>query len=45
MGLLEDILLASLGGLIISISSSLHLWTMGRITGMSGTLNGILTFD
>lgn len=45
MASFNDLLLASIGGLLISLSSSLNLLIMGRITGMSGTLNGIITLD
>lgn len=37
--------MASIGGLLISVSSSLNLYLKGNITGMSGTLNGIMFGD
>lgn len=40
-----DIQFAIIGGLLISISSSLNLLLKGRITGMSGIFNGLITFD
>jgi len=42
---LQDIQNAFLGGLLISLASSLHLWLKGRVTGMSGIFNGIIKFD
>ncbi|KRX04581.1 hypothetical protein PPERSA_04396 [Pseudocohnilembus persalinus] len=41
----EQLLLGAVGGLLISLSSSLHLYIKGRVTGMSSILNGLLTLD
>lgn len=41
----NGLICASIGGLLICLSSSLHLLTKGRITGMSGIMNGIITLD
>lgn len=40
-----DILLAIIGGTLISLSTTFHLLTKGRVTGMSGIFYGILTRD
>lgn len=42
--MLESILFASLGGAIIGIASSMMLIFNGRVTGISGIYNGILSF-
>lgn len=42
--MLDSILLASLGGAIIGIASSMMLIFNGRVTGISGIYNGILSF-
>ena len=36
-----DMLMATLGGIIIGLSTSIHLKFKGRITGMSGILFGL----
>lgn len=41
----SDLILAFIGGLLISIATSLHLFLKGRITGMSGAFFGLLTFE
>lgn len=41
----NDLICASIGGLLISLSSSIHLFTKGRVTGMSGIMNGIITLE
>lgn len=35
---------AFIGGVIISVATSVHLLTNGRVTGMSGIFNGVITF-
>lgn len=40
-----DILLALIGGTLISLSTTFHLLTKGRVTGMSGIFYGILSLD
>lgn len=42
--MLESILMASLGGAIIGVASSMMLIFNGRVTGISGIYNGILSF-
>lgn len=42
--MLESLLLASLGGAIIGVASSMMLVFNGRVTGISGIYNGILSF-
>lgn len=41
----SDLILAFIGGLLISVSTSLHLYLKGRITGMSGAFFGLLSLD
>ena len=36
-----DMIMATIGGLIIGLSTSIHLKLKGRITGMSGILFGL----
>ena len=36
---------ANIGGLMLCAATSLHLGLKGRVTGMSGILNGLLTND
>jgi uncharacterized membrane protein YedE/YeeE len=36
---------AAAGGLLIAVASSIHLLFKGRVTGMSGIFNGLITFD
>lgn len=33
------------GGIVLGVSTTLYLLFAGRITGMSGILNGVLTFE
>jgi uncharacterized membrane protein YedE/YeeE len=42
---LTDIRNAFIGGLLIALASSLHLWLKGRVTGMSGVFNGLIKVD
>lgn len=37
--------MASLGGILISLSTSFHLILKGRVTGMSGIFYGLITFN
>ena len=39
---LDDFKFAALGGFLMSVSSSFHLLTRKRVTGMSGIFNGIV---
>jgi uncharacterized protein len=41
----SDLILAFIGGLLISISTSLHLFMKGRITGMSGAFFGVISLE
>lgn len=42
---LADIILSSLGGILISISTSFHLYMKGRVTGFSGIFYSLITLD
>lgn len=42
---LADIILSSMGGVFISLSTSFHLYMKGRITGFSGIFYSLITFD
>lgn len=41
----SDVGFAIFGGILLSISTSIHLYLKGRITGMSGIFYSIVTFD
>jgi len=40
----DGITFAFIGGVIISLSTTIHLFAKGRVTGMSGIFNGVITF-
>jgi len=40
-----DIILASIGGLLIGIATTANLYLKGRITGFSGIYYSIITLD
>ena len=41
----SDFGFALLGGFLIALATSLHLFLKGRITGMSGIFYSLITFD
>ncbi|WP_417336192.1 YeeE/YedE family protein [Halobacteriovorax marinus] len=42
---MESFLSPLVGGLLIGVSSSLMLWGLGRVTGVSGIYSSVLSFD
>ena len=42
---MDDIKLASFGGLLIGIATTIHYLFLGKVTGFSGIYYGIVTFD
>ena len=40
-----DIGLAVVGGIIISISTIIHMYFKGRVTGISGIFFGVITYE
>ena len=41
----DDVIFATIGGLIIGLASTINLTLTGRVTGMSGIFNGLITQD
>jgi hypothetical protein len=41
----QDVVAATIGGVLISISTTLNLLLYGRITGLSGAFNSMIKYD